>query len=375
MIRSIISLMLVLSWAATAPAATVADLSDGAPDRYVVVKGDTLWAISARFLKSPWKWGELWQMNREQIRNPHWIYPGNVLVLDRSQPEVRLRLLPERLPVESEKLAPQARATPLDQEAVPTIPTADIEPFLSKPLVIAQGGLAGAARIVAAQEGRVAIGAGDLAYAEGITEALGADWNIYRPGTALVDPDTHETLGYEAVFAGEVRVVRYGPVSTVQIVKSPLEISPGDYLLPAPRQVSFERYAPRPPERNVNARIISAYGGFYEVGSNAIVTLNKGVRDGLEVGHVLAIYRDLNVASRSTQAGPVLARPSVFSGQGDATAGYQNQPVRAAGAPAPRLPDARYGLLMVFRVFDRASYALIMNADQPVHVLDKATNP
>ena len=389
--KSIISLIILCSWVAAAPAATTADLAEGAPDRYVVVPGDTLWSIAGRFLKSPWKWSELWRMNQEQIRNPHRIYPGDVIVLDQSAAQLRLRLLK----TETIRLLPQARVSPLAAEPVPTIPTADIEPFLSKPLVIAQNQLSSSPRIVRTQEDRVALGAGNVAYAQGITQEQGRFWHIFRPGSALVDPQTQETLGYEAIFLGEASVVRFGDVSTVEIVKSPLEIYAGDYLLPAPRDIVLDSYVPRAPPRKVDARIIAAYGGLFEVGNNAIVAISKGARDGLEVGHVLAIYRDLNASTNQLRESSLWGRKGLIYNEKNPKTNYVNEPLKTRDSPlwgrvgptgykykdaktnlpSPPLPQERYGLLMVFRVFDRASYALVMNANRQVNVLDIAVNP
>lgn len=389
--KSIISLIILCSWAAAAPAATTADLAEGAPDRYVVVPGDTLWGIAGRFLKSPWKWGELWKMNREQIRNPNRIYPGDVLVLDKSAEEMRIRLLR----TETVKLSPQVRAAPRAPAPVPTIPTADIEPFLSKPLVIAQNQLADAPRIVRTQENRVALGAGNVAYVQGVTKEKGDYWQLFRTGAALVDPVTQETLGYEAVFLGEAKVLRFGAISTIEIVKSPLEIYTGDYLLPAPREVSFAGYVPHAPGKKVDARIIAAYGSLYEAGPTSIVTLNQGARDGVEVGHVLAIYRNLNASTNQLRESSLWGRTGFIYSEKNPKTHYVNEPLSTRGSPnygrigpfgaqykddktnlpSAVLPDERYGLLMVFRVFDRASYALVMNADRPVNVLDFATNP
>ena len=164
--KLIISLIILCSWASAAPAATTADLAEGAPDRYVVVAGDTLWTIAGRFLKDPWKWNDLWKTNRDQISNPNRIYPGDVLVLDKSAEEMRLKLLR----AEVVRVSPQIRSEQLAPEPVQVIPTADIEPFLTKPLVIAQNQLASAPRIVRTQESRVAVGAGDIAYANGLTK-------------------------------------------------------------------------------------------------------------------------------------------------------------------------------------------------------------
>jgi LysM repeat protein len=391
MAKSIISLIILCSWVAATPAATTADLVVAAPDRYIVVPGDTLWGIASRFLKDPWRWGELWKMNQEQIRNPHRIYPGDVIVLDKSAAELRIKLLK----TDTVRLSPQVRAAPLAPKPVPTIPTADIEPFLSKPLVIAQNQLASAPRIVRTQENRVALGAGDIAYVQGITKDQGAYWHLFRAGSALVDPETNETLGYEAIFLGEARVTKYGDVSTIEIVKAPLEIYAGDHLLPAPRAATFSNYVPRAPEKKIDARIISAYGSLYEVGSNSIVVINKGARDGLEAGHVLAIYRNLNASTYRLRESPLYGRTGLMYDDKNPKIDYQNVPLRTRDSPlygrvgpfgyqykddntslpSPPLPDERYGLTMIFRVFDRVSYALVMNADKPVNVLDIATNP
>ena len=391
MAKSIISLIILYCWVAVAPAATTADMADGAPERYVVVQGDTLWDIAKRYLKSPWKWGELWQMNQEQIRNPHRIYPGDVIVLDRSAAEIRLRLLK----LETVRLSPQTRASPLAPEPVPTIPISDIAPFLSKPLVIAQNQLAAAPRIVRPQEGRVALGAGDIAYVQGITKDQGDYWHLFRTGAALVDPDTNEALGQEATFLGEARVAKYGDVTTIEIVKSPREIYAGDYLLPAPPEVGLDNYVPHAPQKKIDARIIAAYGGLFEVGALSIVAISKGARDGLEVGHVLALYRNLNAATHKLRESSLWGRTGFFYSTENPNTSYANEPLATRDSPlygrvgpagyqhkgdktalpSPPLPAERYGLLMVFRVFDRASYALIMSAEKQVSVLDIATNP
>ena len=389
--KSIISLIILCSWALPAPAATSADLATTAPDRYIVVPGDTLWDIASRFLKDPWRWGELWKMNHEEIRNPHRIYPGDVVVLDRSAAELRIRLLQ----TDTVKLSPTVRSSALAVAPVPTIPLADIEPFLSKPLVIAQNQLATAPRIVRTQENRVALGTGNIAYVQGIADGQGAYWHLFRAGPALVDPDNGEALGYEATFLGEAKVIKYGAVSTIEIVKSPLEIYAGDHLLPAPPDAILNSYVPRAPEKKIDARIIASYGGLYEVGTKSIVAINKGARDGLEVGHVLAIFRNLNASTYRLRESALWGRPGLIYDEKNPNTRYVNEPLitraaplygrvgpfssrqqdNRASLPSPPLPDERYGLLMLFRVFDRASYALIMNANRPVHVLDIASNP
>ena len=389
--KRIISLILLCSWAMAAPAATTADLAAGAPDRYIVVQGDTLWGIAKRFLNDPWKWNDLWKTNQEQIRNPNRIYPGDVLVLDKSAEEMRLKILR----AETVKVLPQIRSEQLAPVAVPAIPTADIEPFLSKPLVIAQNQLADAPRIVRTQESRVAIGAGDIAYATGLTKEKGQFWQIFRPGSPLIDPASNETLGYVAVFLGEAKVDNLGDVSTIDIVSATQEIYAGDYLQPSPRDITLDGYTPHAPAKKIDARVIALYNQLYETGPNAIITLNRGTRDGLEVGHVLAIYRNLNAPTFTLRESALWGRTGFMYSDKNPGSGYQSEPlgdrnsplwgrVGPAGSqfkndksnlPNVVLPDKRYGLLMVFRVFDRTSYALVMSAARPVNVLDVASNP
>ncbi len=379
--KAIISLILLLSPALPALAADAGALKEDAPDRYIVVPGDTLWSLSGRFLKDPWKWPELFKMNQDQIKNPHRIYPGNVLVLDRSAQEAQLRLLEDQ--ASTVKLSPKVRAEPLAARAIPTIQPSAIEPFLSKPLVVGQAELDGAAKISATQESRVAIGAGNTAYAQGLSKDKGEVWQLFRRGDALVDPDTNETLGYEAIYLGDARVLKFAEQSTIEIVKSTQEIYVGDRLLPASKTPPIFAYAPRAPQKSLRGRIVSAYGSVNEGGPTSIITLSKGSRDGLEVGHVLAIYRS-QVASRyGHRTSPLYGRQGLG---GEEPRPYYQQntsrdsPLYARGDPISqadiaKLPDERYGLVMVFRTFDRASFGLVMQASRPVAVHDIVTNP
>jgi len=379
--KAIISLILLLTPGASALAADAAALKEDAPDRYIVVPGDTLWGISGRFLKDPWKWPELWKMNQDQIKNPHRIYPGNVLVLDRSAQEARLRLLQ----TETVKLSPTVRAEPLAAKEIPAIPPSVIEPFLSKPLVVGQTELDSAPVIRATQENRVAIGAGNLAYAEGLAKDKGEVWQVFRRGDALYDPDTKETLGYEAIYLGDARVLKFGEQSTIEIIKSAQEIYIGDRLLPVSKAQPTFAYVPRAPQKSLRGRIVSTYGSLGESGPTGIVALSKGSRDGLEVGHVLAIYRSQTAARYELRTSPLFGRHGL-SGS-DAPRPYYSEevtprdgPLYTRGQPVSeadiaKLPDERYGLVMVFRTFDRAAFGLIMQASRPVAINDVVTNP
>jgi len=322
-------------------------LQDNAPDRYIVEKGDTLWGIAGKFLKDPWRWPEIWGLNQDQIKNPHRIYPGEVIVLDRTKTPAQLAISGGTI-----KLAPQVRVEPLAEQAIPSIPPKFIEPFLSQPLVIEEGALQLAPRIVGTQEGTVYLGAGNVAYVRGIGESKEANWQIFRQGRALVDPDTNRTLGFEAIFLGTARVLSVGEPATIRIISSTQEISQGDRLVPAGPAV-MNQYAPHPPNSDVSGRIIAVFGGLLnsEGGKNSIVSINKGSLHGLEMGHVLAILR----------TGATIPDP-----QSTVSRDY---------APRIRLPDERYGLAFVFRVFDSVSYALIMDSSRPVAPGDFVQTP
>ncbi|MSQ71922.1 MAG: LysM domain-containing protein [Betaproteobacteria bacterium] len=331
-----------------APALAQADikLQEGAPDRYVVEKGDTLWSIAAKFLKEPWRWSEIWRLNQEQIKNPNRIYPGNVIVLDRTKRPPQLTL------GQTIKLSPKALASAATDEAIRPIPANAIEPFLVRPVVVEERGLEKAPRIIAGQESRVNLGAGNIAYVSGIGKGAAILWQIFRPGRALIDPDTNRTLGYEAKYLGTARVSREGEPATIQILTSVQEISTGDRLIPAPLPV-ITQYIPRPPRSVIKGRIMSIYDGINtgEAGKNSVVAISKGQRDGLELGHVLAMYR----------AG--VAIPDPESGKS------------RDGAPKFQLPDERYGLVFVFRVFDSVAYALVMESSRPVLTADFVQTP
>jgi len=351
--KSIIIAMLAAAFAATpllAQQRADASLQDNAPDRHVVVKGDTLWAISAKFLKDPWRWPEVWRMNREEVKNPHLIYPGDVIVLDRSGQNPQLRIVMG----DTVRLKPRIRAEDIGAEAIPSIPPRVIEPFLSRPLVIEQDGLNNAPRIIAAQADRVYLGAGDVAYVRGIKDARRDSlWQIYRPGAPLVDPESQKTLGYEAVFLGDSKVTKAGDPATIEIFGAQQEIGKGDRLVAAEPLV-LKSYAPHAPGIAIHGRIIGNRGGLGETGPQNVVTLNRGKNDGLEPGHVLALLRLGRTAEEIT--------PS-------------SKWFRSDKIEAIKLPDERYGLVFVFRIFDRVSYALVMSASRPVQVGDVVTTP
>jgi nucleoid-associated protein YgaU len=373
--------------AATSPSTPLA-LKPDAPDRYVVVPGDTLWGISGRYTDSPWRWPELWGLNREQIQNPHLIYPGYVILLDRERGRLTIgapgtpstaaattatttTTTPERAPADAAsgsltpppatsasapgtvKLSPRVRGDTLANQGIPSIPAGAIEPFLSKPLVVEPDGLDRAPTIVATQTDRVVLSEGNSAYVRGLGDAKEGTWYVYRRGGPLVDPDTNQTLAYEAIYLGTAQLKRSGDPATVVLTSAVQEVGTGDKLVAAGTPQA-PNYAPHAPSVFLKGRVMSIYGGLGgkvgEAGPQSVITINRGRADGIEVGHVLAIYslggsvRDVYKDKNAT----------------DATI---------------RLPDERSGLAFVFRVFERVSYALVMTISSPVSPLDVVQTP
>jgi hypothetical protein len=333
-------------------------LAAEAPESYTVKSGDTLWGISALFLTSPWRWPELWGMNKEQLRNPHLIYPGQTLVLVKgADGRATLRLADDGgagslpgAPGDAVRLSPRVRELgAAGRTAIESIPGNVIEPFLSRPLIVGAAELNAFPRVVATQEGRVFLGRGDIAYARGLTDPRVENYHVFRPALPLFDPDDatrKRPVAHEAFFLGTAQVAKRGEVATLRIQDSKEEIGVGDRLVPVQR-LAVVSYVPRAPERAVTGRILSVYGGLVQAGTQSIVALNRGRRDGLEVGHVLSLL----------QVGATL--PDRTSTKRETI----------------KLPDESIGHMFVFRVFDNVSYALVMRVAQPVKVGDRFTQP
>jgi nucleoid-associated protein YgaU len=334
----------------------LSELAPNAPDTYTVKAGDTLWAISGLFLKSPWRWPELWGMNTDQIRNPHLIYPGQVLMLIKADGRARLQVGRDLggTPGGTVKLSPRVRAESLYDGSIAAIPQHLIEPFLNEAVVLNGNELATAPRVVSAQENRVWMSKGDLAYARGTMAPEQVGYRVFREPKPLRDPLTKEVLGYEAVYVGTADLTRAGSgagtkdevPATLTITQVRQEVQAGDRLAPVPPR-GYTSYVPHAPAGALDGRIVSIYGDAINAGPNQIVALNKGQRDGLERGHVLALWH----------AGRIVRDPTT--------------PRREE----VRLPDERQGQLFVFQVFDRVSYALILSSQGAVVPGDRFTQP
>ena len=365
---------------------SVSDLQADAPTQYTVVKGDTLWAISGRFLKEPWKWPEIWQMNRDQIKNPHLIYPGDVIRLDRNGSIASLTLLPGGIEGNVVRLQPRTRVETLST-AIPSIPGTAIGPFLTQPLVLETAGMDEYPRIVATEEERVIVGSGNLAYVNGLRAGDPVNWQIFRPGQALTDPETGEILGYEAQYLGDARVKRFGTPSTVEITRARQEIDEGDRLMPS-REISFPAYVPRAPDKQIKGTILSVDGSVSDFSQYSIIAINRGSRDGVEVGHVLATFRRGNTVSRTRSGRPSLLReilgmevgtldvkavpvvPDTVVASSDPTAAPRPDPYQPVV-----LPDERSGVVIVFRTFEKMSYALVLKSVRPISIGDYVQKP
>jgi hypothetical protein len=393
----VLSLALLL---ATPAMADTLKLQDNAPDKYVVVKGDTLWDISGRFLKDPWRWPQIWNLNREEIRNPHWIYPGDLVVLDRSGKEPRLSLVKgDKNGMQTVKLSPGVRAADIGGDAITAIPIRVIHPFLSQPRVVPKGAFDDAPFILGSNAERVVLGAGDDAFATGGKAGV-TQWNVLRPGKTLNDPETGEVLGYEVEYLGDARTLVEGAPQKIRITQSAQEILPKDKLVEASDSTTFE-YIPHAPESQVSGRIISAYGGLSDSGRYQTVVINRGSSDGLEPGHVLSVFREGKAVTLSRDEKDRMAWVNdkaagvpdggawlyndvrclkenskvTYNQTTDMRNTFRSTCLSDNSDRAVKLPDERSGLVMVYRVYDRVSYALIMQSDGPVYLLDTVKNP
>ena len=342
--------IIALAFAAGPLMADELKLQDNAPERYVVVKGDTLWGISGKFLKDPWKWPQIWNMNKDEIENPHWIYPGDVIILDRSGAEPRLRLLGNSAnDAERNKMlaaGPHVRVSPMEDHASPAIPRELIEPLLAEPQIVDEADFKKAPRVAQLLDERVVATLKDKFYAVGVAGAPGDDWQLFEGGKEIHDPDTKELLGYEVTYDGDATTQVVSDVSTLMVTKVTREVSIGDRLIPKFRHV-FTNYVPHVPQNAISGRILSTFGGVGDAGAYTTVLINKGAREGLQPGHVLFSYK--------------LPRAVVAeNGKPDKTM---------------KTPEEKSGTIYIYRVFPKLAYGLVVDSTQPLVPLDTVHTP
>jgi hypothetical protein len=356
-------------------------LRPDAPEKHVVAKGDTLWGLSTKFLELPWCWPEVWGMNSEQIRNPHWIFPGQIIYIDHAAGKLRLAspagaptvtpntpppvasaapstMMPRVMPSgpgaapSDARVSPKIYSTPVDKNGLSSIDPKVIEPFLSQVVVVEEKELKNAPRIVGTMDGRVKLGQGDRAYVRGVLDGHGV-FNVFRPVEPLRDPDTGKVIGYEASHVGVIQLKHESKdpkeAHSFDVIEANKEMEFGDRLIFRP-QHALVNYVPHPPEKPVSARIVSIYDGVEHAGQGTIVSINRGTNHGMEVGVVLNTFR-LGV---------------VLTDKTDSSFFFKSK---------VKFPDEESGSIFVFRVFKNVSYGLIMEAKNLIGVGDVVRSP
>jgi hypothetical protein len=355
-----IAALLALGAASAAPAASVAlaaqeaaasggvALNPGHPDQYVVKRGDTLWDISAMFLRDPWYWPEIWHAN-PQIENPHLIYPGDVLTLVYvdGKPQLQLQRGGAAIAGGTEKLSPQVREQPIE-DAIPTIPLETIKAFLSRGAILQKDEIEKLPYVVSIRGQHLVGAAGNDLYVRGDVQGVDYGYNVVHPGAKLVDPDDGDVVGYEGVFVGSGAIRRVGDPATLFLKESAREVLEGDRLISQTFRYPAT-FQPRPPAQPVDGSIIHVVDGVSQIGQYQVVVINRGSRDGLEPGNVLRIWQSGDKIEDHRKPGRISRNV--------------------------RLPEEPAGLSIVFRTYDRMSYALVVQATGEIHVLDKVRNP
>ena len=311
------------------------------PDQYVVVKGDTLWDISAMFLRDPWLWPEVWHVN-PQIENPHLIYPGDLLTLVYMNGKPQLRLSRG-----DQRLSPRIRVESLDN-AIPTIPLDAIKQFLTRTIVVDQNELDTAPYVLQSADEHVISGAGDRIYVRGIEGRDIALFDVFEQGGSYVDPDTNEVLGYAALYIGSGPIQQFGDPSTLLLTETTREVRAGYRLRPSDSLDPVLHFQPHPTPPGTEGRIISVIGGVTQIGQFNVVAIDLGTREGMEVGHVMRVF----------QQGDVIR--DRFSGK---------------RLDKVKLPDEAAGLVMIFRTFEKVSFGLVMKATRAIHINDYVRTP
>jgi LysM repeat protein len=329
-------------------------LAPNAPDSYVVKKGDTLWDISRTFLRDPWYWPEIWHVN-PQVQNPHLIYPGDILHLvyvegaNGMQPQIVL----ER--GDTVHVGPKLRSEPRDAP-IQTIPYQTVAAFMSKPTLLSDDQIKAAGYLLDSKDSHQAISEGNTIYARGLGAAApGMRYTVMHVGDALRDPDDNSVLGYNGIYTGSGRVTRGGDPTSLIMTDSARESVTGDKVMASNVEVSLD-FMPSPPRNVIDGRIIAVADGVNTIGQYQVVAINRGARDGLTPGNVLAVFHAGALVADNAKKGPLGSTHKMFSEK-------------------VRLPDERSGTFMVFKTYDRLSYGLIMEAKDIIQVMDRIGNP
>jgi len=340
--RSLSICLLLLTLLFSGWTQAVVELNEDVPETYIVKKGDTLWGISGMYLKEPWLWPELWEAN-PQIENPHLIYPGDELYLVWVDGRPRLRLNRGR----DVKLQPNMRVTPLNL-AIPTIPMDQIGPWLKHNRVLAADEINGSAYIVAADERRLISGPGNRIFGRGPFPDGERAYGIYRVGENYLDPTTKEFLGYQVKDVGSAKLIssNHEEVTELEITRIAEEVLVGDRLLPMEERILDASFHPKAPDQQIEGGVmIAVEGGVSQIGNMSIVVINKGRRDGLQIGDVVGVYQKGELVFDK------IAQSNV------------------------QLPDTRAGLAMVFESYEKVSYAIVLKTTRPLRVFDLIKNP
>ena len=403
--KILISFVILLLFSATH--AGELELNPKHPDKYTVVRGDTLWGISAKFLTEPWRWQEIWQIN-PQIKNPHLIYPGDTVSLsyEDGQPILNLERAGSVVSGRNVKLSPTIRSSE-NIQAIPAIPLDAIQQFLKWPLILEDDQMEDWPYVVSSYDGHLMASVNNKIYIRGIPENLGAkQYSIYRRGPAYVNikedkNDDDEVLGYEAIYVGQARIERGGDPASAIITSVKREVMIGDRLIPNSEKDNFTtEFIPSSTPNNVEGNILSVLDGVSQIGQYQIVILNLGEESGIEPGNVLGIFQS-NVTVEDT-IGPNKRKTKeeedndriIFENEDtnffnrelsklfnairntvknidENYPGFANKKTKSE---AINLPDENVGVLMVFRTFEKISYALVMEISGPVHVADVVRN-
>lgn len=339
------------------------------PEQYTVVKHDTLWDISGKFLQHPWQWPQLWSQN-SQIKNPNLIYPGDTIYFSmvNGKPQLSLSRNPQQMQSDAPcilkeedfkngrkdfaltkdgKVKPCIRESEIEKP-IKLIPYHQIAKYLSSPKIVGENELNNTPYVVDIANDHVIAGAGNKIYVRALYNAPNSKFMVYRAGSTFVDADTQEILGYEAVYIAETILQQAGDPATLEVTQSDSEIRMGNRVMPLIEDEVSLNYFARPPEQPIKGSIISVLNGVSQIGIDNVVVIDKGSRDGLLLGHELDIYQN---------------------------GGVTRDPYSAIKSDTVRLPDQLAGMLMVFRTFDRVSYALVMEAQKPLHILDRVQTP